>query len=315
MTRRELLGRAAAAPLFVSSIAPSLWAKKNHIGRDRFSAITDEISKSPADAIAFAHTYGLKWLELRDVPGKKSGSYTFMAEDGIRAAAKEFHDAGIKISFLNTGMLKFGLPGTEPARLRPETPEAKVKREEREHAQFDRRMADLDKAIKSAHILGVNKMRVFSFTRVAEPEKLSARIAEILDPMIRVCEKEGVQLLLENEGSCNVATSAELAAAMKFNSSKAFGLNWDPHNTFSFKEVSFPDGYALLPKKRIGNVQTKGKSLLWPDQKFDWAGIFHALERDGYQGQVGLETHIFDDKAIEHSHNSMKEMLRIAGDM
>lgn len=310
MTRRDLLGRAAVAPL----LSPTLWAKTNKIGRARFSAITDEISKTPADAIAFAHTYGLKWLELRDVPGKKSGSYTFMPEDGLRAAGKEFHDAGIKISFLNTGMLKFGLPGTELVRRRPETPEAKVKREDREKEQFDRRMTDLDKAIKAAHILGVNKIRVFAFMRVAEPESLFPRIAGILDPMIRVCEKEGVQLLLENEAACNVGTSAELAAMLKLNPSKAFGLNWDPHNAVSFKEKPL-DGYALLPKKRIGNVQTKGKSLLWADQKFDWAGIFHALEKDGYQGQVGLETHIFDEKAIEHSHNSMKEMLRISGDM
>jgi sugar phosphate isomerase/epimerase len=68
----------------------------------------------------------------------------------------------------------------------------------------------------------------------------------------------------------------------------------------------------VLQKKRICNVQTKGKSLLEVNDKIDWASIFHALERDGYRGQVGLETHYFDGTKIEKSHLSMQEMLRIA---
>src|SRR5258705_6399289 len=118
MTRRELL---------IASLASSaLFAKTNKIGRSRLSAITDEIAKTPAEAIAFAKKYGLEWLELRDVPGRKT-VYNELPEEELKTAAKEFKEAGIKISFMNTGMLKFGLPGTEPKRNRPETPEAKAK--------------------------------------------------------------------------------------------------------------------------------------------------------------------------------------------
>src|SRR5438876_6314245 len=62
MLRREFLAAMAAAPLL---------AAKNHLGRARFSFITDEAAASPADAIAFAHKYGLQYVELRDVPGAK----------------------------------------------------------------------------------------------------------------------------------------------------------------------------------------------------------------------------------------------------
>ena len=305
MTRRELL--------IATLASPALLAKPNKIGLSRLSAITDEIAKTPADAIAFAKLYGMQWLELRDVPGRKI-VYNALPEDELKAAAKEFQDAGIKISFLNTGMLKFGLPGTEPKRSRPETPEAKAKRMASEQKRFADRMDELDKAIRAAHILGCTKVRVFAFSRVEEPEKTYPRVVDVIGEMAKVAEREKIQLLLENEASCNVGTSAELATFLKLLPSKALGLNWDPLNAVALKESVFPEGYSLLPKKRIWNVQYKGRSILDYPQKMDWAAILHALEKDGYQGQIGLETHIFGEEQIQRSHESTKAMLKIVGD-
>ena len=36
-----------------------------------------------------------------------------------------------------------------------------------------------------------------------------------------------------------------------------------------------------------------------------------ALEKDGYGGALGLETHYFDGTNIEKSHLSMQEILRL----
>jgi sugar phosphate isomerase/epimerase len=302
MRRREFLGAGLAAPAALYG--------KNRIDRSRVSAITDEIARSPAEAIAFARQYRLKWLELRGVPGAKK-SYTSLSEAEIRAAAKEFDENGIRISFLNTGLLKFHMPGTELARKRNETPEQRAKREASDQRQFDNRMADLRQAIRTAHILGTDKVRVFTFFRVVEPEALFPRIGEILGEMALVAEKEKIRLLIENEGACNAVSCRETAELLKLLPSRAIGINWDPMNGLAQKETPYPDGYALLPKTRIGNVQIKGRSLLPGPQLLDWKAIFAALAKDGYQGQVGLETHIFDDRLIEHSHESMKEILRI----
>ncbi len=293
------------------SAAPLLAAAKNHIGRSRFSAITDEIAATPADAIAFAHKYGLQYVELREVPGAKV-HYCKLPEADLKAAAKEFQANGLKVSFFNTPYLKIALPGTEPARKRPETPENHAKRIARDQTQYDNRIEDFKQGIRAAQILGATQLRLFTFSRVEEPVKIEQRIADVLGEMAHVAEKENIKILVENEGSCNVATSPELASMMKLLPAKSVGLNWDPHNALSYKELAYPDGYQVLPKKRIGNVQTKGKSLLEASDKIDWANIFHALERDGYQGEVGLETHYFDGTKIEKSHLSMLEMLRIA---
>lgn len=297
-------------------MSPALAAAASAVAvdRNRISAITDEIAPSPAEAIRFAQEFGLKWVELRAVPGSKT-YYQFLDEPQLQAAAKELAAAGLRVSFLNTGLLKFPLPGTEPPRFRNETPEARAKRQARDQAQFDRRMEELRQAIRAAHILGVDKVRIFSFTRVAEPPALLPRIAEILEPMVRVAERENVRLLLENETSCNVATCAETAALTKLLPSKHLGINWDALNGAAYGERPFPDGYNLLPHERIGNVQIKGRSVLEGPQRLDWSAIFQAMARDGYRGHFGLETHIFGPELFQKSRECMTEILRIVDEL
>ena len=79
--------------------------------------------------------------------------------------------------------------------------------------------------------------------------------------------------------------------------------------------LTFPDGYEVLPKKRILNVQIKGKTVLDYPEKLDWKQIFLTLQKDGYQGKIGLETHIFGEERIPASHSSMQEILRIVQEL
>ena len=284
----------------------------SRIGRSRISAISDEVATSPDDAIAFARQYGLEWLELRTVPGAKK-PYFFLEPEELKPAAQQFADNKIRISFLNTNLLKFALPGTEPVQRKKETPEAREKRLPREQAQFDRRMDDLRKCIRAAHAFGTPNIRVFTFSRVAEPDKLMPRIVDVIEPMAKVAETEGVRLLIENETSQNIASCAETAAILKLLPPKVVGTNWDALNGAAVGETAFPDGYGFLPKDRIWNVQWKGKSILDTPQRLDWAAIIHALEKDGYTGALGLETHYFDGTNMEKAQASMKEMMRIVG--
>lgn len=306
MTRRELLAGAAAAP--------ALWGR-TRIRRARISAITDEIGETAADAIAFARRYDLQWVELRRVPEARR-EYALLSEPEVKTAAIALERHGLKVSFLNTSLLKFTWPGTEYVRQKQEAAAVREKRLAAEKARFDRRMEDLRTAIRNAHILGTDKIRVFTGLRTAEPRAQFPRIADVLGEMAEAAGKEKIYLLVENEGACNVASSAELADLLKMLPSRWIGLNWDPQNTLGTKEAPFPEGYQLLPTNRILNVQVKGKGIM-PDspEKLDWKAIVQALERDNYRGKLGLETHIFDGTLIESSHVSMKELLRIVGEV
>ena len=296
MNRRKFLlsGVAAAAAALAS----------NRIDRSRISVITDETARSPEAAIAFIKQYRLQWAELRGVPGGKKQRYAQLPAAQVKQAARQFTDNGIRVSFLNASLLKYTLPGTEPVNSKSRRPDTGEK--------YKQHLDSLRNAIEAAQILGVDKVRVFTFRRVKDPAGLLSRIADIIGEMVEIATREKIHLLVENEASTNVATCAELVALMKLLPSPWLGINWDPLNGTRYHEPPYPDGYAKLPKQRIANVQIKGKSILpGYDEKLDWAAIFAALSRDGYQGQCGLETHIFGDGQIQASRDSMKAILRI----
>jgi sugar phosphate isomerase/epimerase len=306
MDRRTFL----AATLAAAIPAP---AAPKRIDSSRVSAITDEASRSPADAIRFAHEFGLQWLSLRDTPappGPGRIPYYSMEPARLQEVMKEFKDAGIKVSFLDTPFLKFDLPGTSPKRSRPEEPAAKDARLARAQASFDNRLADLRLGIRASHAFNCPMLRIFTFTRVEEPESIFPRIADVIGELATIADKEGIRLLIENETTQNAGTSAETAKLLKI-LPRNVGINWDSLNSLPLGEKPFPDGYESLPKDRIWNVHVKGKSLLNYPEHQDWPTILKALERDGFTGRLELETHIFGDQQVAASHDSMKEILRL----
>jgi sugar phosphate isomerase/epimerase len=310
MRRRRFLLASLTAALPAKTYRAPASSRPNRIGRDRLSAITDEIGRSPEASIAFLKQYDLRWAELRAIPGGKA-EYAFLPADAVRQAASAFSEAGIRISFLNSSLLKFAWPGTEPVRRREESAQARARRLESEQTRWQNRHRDLETACRNAHLLGVDKLRVFTGFRVADPPKLFPRIVDTLGAMSKIAAREKIHLLIENENSCNVATSSEMAAVLKDLPSRWIGVNWDPLNEAAQNQPPFPDGYQKLPHRRLLNVQIKGRSVLPGPQRLDWAAIFAALEAGGYRGKIGLETHIFGDGQIQASHDSMREILRL----
>jgi len=306
MNRRSFLASALGAAIPASAAPRS-------IDRSRVSAITDEVSRSPAEAIDFAHEFGLQLLSLRDIPvplGAKKTPYYSLEPDAMKHVASQFKDAGIRIAFLDTPFLKFGLPGTEPERKAPEAPAAREKRLAHEKVQFDRRLDDLRQGIRASQVFDCPRVRIFTFTRIAEPESIFPRIAEIISEMASIAEQDGVRLLIENENTQNAGTCVETANLLKM-LPRNVGVNWDSLNSLTLGEKPYPDGYEVLPNDRIWNVHVKGKSLLDYPERQDWPAILSALERDGFEGSLELETHIFGEQQIAGSHASMKEIMRL----
>jgi sugar phosphate isomerase/epimerase len=299
LSRRQLLAGATLA-----AAAGRLQAFKSHITKAHISAITDEIGKTQADAIDFAHQYGMQWVELRNVPETKK-EFFFLTEPELKRWSAELASNKLKVSFLNTSLLKFNWPGLVPEKGKKEPDEAK----------WARRKEDVSSALMAANILGVDKIRVFTGSRVANPETAYPLIVQTMEELIPLAEKAKVKLLIENENSQNVGTSAELKAIMELIPSKTVGYNWDPGNAQSLKEVPWPDGYAVLPKSRMMNVQFKGKNVMDGPDKLNWKAIMEAMQKDNYQGELGLETHIFDGTLIEKAHVCMKEIMHDVGEL
>ena len=163
------------------------------------------------------------------------------------------------MSFINTSLLKFTWPGTEPRRSRPETPDANEKRLATEKARFERRADDLQKAIRCAQIMGCDKVRVFTGARVEKPETVYPQIADVIGEMSKTAEREKVYLLIENEGSQNIATAKELADILKLIPSKWVGMNWDPHNAYG-KEPAFRTATTRCPRSASSTFRSRPRA-------------------------------------------------------
>jgi sugar phosphate isomerase/epimerase len=299
LSRRQVLAGAA-----VLAAASPLSAFKSRITKASISAITDEIGKTQAEAIDFAHHYGLSCVELRNIPETRK-EVAKMTEPEVKAVAAELGAAKLKVTFLNTSLLKFNWPGLQPGgTVRPA-----------EQKRWDSRKQDVETALRAANILGVDKVRVFTGKRVEHPETVYKLIAQTMEELLPMAEKAKVHLLIENEYSQNIGNSAESRDIMAMLPSKWIGLNWDPGNAQFLKEKPFPDGYALVPKDRILNIQFKAQNTLDGPDKMDWKAVLEALEKDNYRYKLGLETHGDAAKRMEHAHESMEEMLRIVGSL
>jgi sugar phosphate isomerase/epimerase len=301
VTRREILLAGAAS-------ASTLWAR-SHWDRSRISAITDEIGNTSDAAVDSAHELGLQYVEIRNQPGTNK-EYIALREADIQADAAHFVNEGIKVSCIDTSLLKFAWPETQPALATPEDPDQRDKRVAAETARWDRRMDDLRRALHCAQTMGADKVRIFAGSRLAEPSALLQRTAETIGEMALEAERQKITLLLENDPATNVATSAELASLCKLLPSKWVGVSWDPHAAYRL-DKPFPAGYALLPKKRILNVHAPARSLTpGGAESEDWKAILLALDHDAYSGKIAVETGVFDIAMARDAFDQLVHIVR-----
>ena len=122
-----------------------------------------------------------------------------------------------------------------------------------------------------------------------------------------------MHLLIENEPTQNVGTCAELKAILDLLPSKTLGFNWDPQNAISLHEAAWPDGYTLLPKARMMNMQVKAEALAGASA-IRWRSLFETMQKDGYAGAISLATEIFDG-TFDKANEALGDLLHIVGEL
>jgi sugar phosphate isomerase/epimerase len=299
MTRRELLLGIAATAV-------------QGRGRSLLSVLTDEVGPDLDHAIAFAQQYKLSWVELR-MEGPKM--YDQLPAAQLKETRRRLGDAGLRVSFLNSALLKFTLPGTKPVDFEEFYERMYKKQGWTPESMYRDRLDSLRRALDAAKELGVDRIRSFAFWRVADPETVFPRLVEAFSEMAEIAGKAGCRILIENETATNAASSEEISKLVEKLPASSISINWDPQNSVSKEAEVFPAGYRRLPKARIGNVQMKAAGLIGPGHKLPWGDMIRALLADGYQGRFGLETHTLKGPAINvaASHECVKEFFRLAG--
>jgi L-ribulose-5-phosphate 3-epimerase len=277
----------------------------------KLSVLTDEISQDLEHAMDVAsREFGLGYVELRAAWGKNVMAWDAKDVAEARGLLERFR---LGVSAIASPLFKADWPG---APLSTAT-------QDRFGADyvFEQQTEVLDRGIELARAFRTQHLRGFDFWRLDDPSPHRAAMDRTLADAARRSGAKGITLILENEFACNTATAAEAARTLKAVDVPFFQLNWDPQNAAWHGETPYPDGYRLLPAKRIAHVHAKdlarkagggfeharvGSGII------DWEGQFRALMRDGYRSFVTLETHWRGAGSAEESTRQSMAGLRDA---
>lgn len=272
------------------------------LSRFKLGAISDGFSQNFEEALKIMKSYGLSWVEVRHVFGIYNTEASPAQIQRLKDALEKY---AFRVSVIDSALYKCTLPGTAPVK------------NEKDGVGYSEQMDLLKRACDRAHALGADKIRGFTFWRVAEPGKLSQRIAEELQKAAEVANRAGMRLVIENEEACNAATGHELAKILALAPAHNLGANWDVGNGYGLGEVSFPNGYDALNKKRIWHMHLKGMtcganlkncSETFAGQgQVDLVGQFRQLLRDGYQETMSLECE-FEAPGLTHLETTRRSL-------
>jgi sugar phosphate isomerase/epimerase len=310
MNRRGFFRNAgvlAGAALLAEHPARISWGAASPPKQFKVAVISDGLSPDFETALQVLKTYNVRWVEIRSVWGKYN---TEASPEQIRRLKELLSQYEIRCSQVDTALFKCPLPGTKT--LGAGTPVY----------PYSEQMDLLKRAIERAHAWGTDRIRIFTFWRVAEPERIFPRITEEVQKAAEVANSAGIRLVIENEDATNVGTVHELAKILATLPSNV-GANYDIGNGLWLGEVPFPDGYRTLEPKRIWNLHLKGAQCgpnfqncheTFADQgQIDLKGQLQALLRDGCEATMSLECE-FEAAGLSHTETtrrSLEGLLRV----
>jgi L-ribulose-5-phosphate 3-epimerase len=254
------------------------------------AAISDEFAPDLGTALEAMKEIGMGAVELRVVGGK---NILDLSDEEVDRVAALVSARGFRVAAIASPLFKCVLPDSPPVDRRFQHDVFASKHTYEDQARI------AERAFFIAKKFGARIIRVFSFWRTVDPEECFERVVRELRELTEKAVSHGLVVGLENEHACNIATAAETRQVLDRVKHSNFGVVWDPANAYVSGENPFPEGYRLLPAKRIMHVHAKdchvvGGAPVWGPmgtQAIDWKGQIRALLGDGYQGYLSLETH------------------------
>lgn len=162
--------------------------------------ITDEVSPSLDEGIAFARAQGIHTIDLRVVDGR---NVLALSRDELAGAARRVRAAGLSVSCICTPLLKWSPPGRTTT----------IKGDQFGFDLGDRSPREVYvEAFAAAEILGARNLRIFSYLTYD-----GYRVDDLRQPMddlLPLAERFDMKVHVENEGVCNIADFAGLEALM-----------------------------------------------------------------------------------------------------
>ena len=265
----------------------------------KLSVVTDEVSNDLETAIELIKDWGLNYVELRGIGTQRVGQLDSFGQDQLLKTVKQ---SGIKVVALSPGVFKIPLPQSfsELAGLLAWHARTEFYEFERQKELVERHLTELlPNTIALAEKLDLQRILVFGFIKPpGTKDEYPPAVVDYLGQAAKLAEKAGITLALENEHVCWADTAVNTKKVIEQVGSPALRLNWDPANAYIADEMPFPNGYEAV-KDLVAHVHFKdvktnpvtGEKRCAVDGEIDWVGQLKALEQDGYEGFLSIETH------------------------
>jgi sugar phosphate isomerase/epimerase len=252
------------------------------------SVIGDEIGPTLDEMLSFCAENGVKRLEMRTVEGRNLLGMTL---DEVATIAARIHKARLAVPTFVSPVLKWAAPG-------------KVARGGKVDFAFDPAacpVADpLQHAFDIALMLGATRLRIFSW--LAYEGFAPADLAGPLGTLCHMADEYGVDLQVENEPVCNIATIADQGALLSIFAHRRIRPLVDLCNAFSHGAPPTLDELrAVAPRTDHIHLKdrstTLGRTVSIGHGDVDFATLLPVLLGATQAREVlaSIETHVPDD--------------------
>ena len=256
----------------------------------RLAAITDEFSPDLEPALDAMASVGMTGVELRMIGGR---NIVDLDDDAVDHICAQVSARGMTVVSIASPILKCVLPGGPALDTRFQQDAFASRHTYEDQPRLTARAFEL------AERTGARIIRVFSYWRTVEPDRVFDAVVTALGSLADQAQPRGMVIGIENEHACNIGTGADAGRVLAALDHPALGVIWDPANALVAGEVPFPGGYRQLAPARVIHVHAKdcdvhGHTPTWGpigEMSVDWVGQVAALKRDGYAGWISLETH------------------------
>jgi sugar phosphate isomerase/epimerase len=261
----------------------------------KLGVIADGISRNFSHAAKVLSRAGLRFVELQFIGEKKIGDLDAGEVAMVKSVTLRH---GLSVSCLSHDLFSRLAVGTT----------------EIGDAAYRAEMDAMRRVIANARALDADLVRLMCFRKEmilfgsngAERNVVAAgawdKFVALMEPPVRLAEAEGIRVVVEtsNKGMVNSAfLGRKLVDAID---SHALKILWDPANALYAGERPYPEGYEALAGGHLGHMHIKdivarpreasvecralGDGQMGPHL----SAIAAALERDGYDGCISLES-------------------------
>ncbi|MFH1743890.1 MAG: sugar phosphate isomerase/epimerase family protein [bacterium] len=245
----------------------------------QLAVFSDEVSQDLSKAIEVCKDFSLHGVEIRSVWDRK-GPHD-LSDDDLKRINDLLGEAGLAVCAISTPFLKCDIGNT---------------------VQYQEHIGILRRSIEVAHSLNAPIIRGFTYWRTPDPNAVFDQIVEDYAEPVRILNEMDMVMGIENEASTNVGSGAELRRFIDAVGSERVVPLWDPCNERFLGPdfYPFPDGYEHV-RGRVAHVHIK--DARWNhdkntaectpigDGEVRMAEQLAALQQDGYNGWLSLETH------------------------